>query len=30
MKKSDERFKRLLQELKAFREDTNRRFEAGR
>ena len=28
MKKSDERFERLLQELKAFREDTNRRFEA--
>jgi len=27
MKKSDERFERLLQELKAFREDTNRRFE---
>ncbi|PXF52211.1 MAG: hypothetical protein C4B56_06645 [Candidatus Methanophagaceae archaeon] len=29
MKKSDERFERLLQELKAFREDTNRRFEAA-
>jgi hypothetical protein len=28
MKKSDERFERLLQELRAFREDTNRRFEA--
>ena len=28
MTKSDERFERLLQELKAFREDTNRRFEA--
>jgi hypothetical protein len=29
MKKSDERFERLLQELRAFREDTNRRFEAA-
>ena len=29
MKKSDKRFERLLQELKAFREDTNRRFEAA-
>jgi len=29
MKKSDERFERLLQELKAFRKDTNRRFEAA-
>jgi len=28
MKKSDERFERLLRELRAFREDTNRRFEA--
>jgi hypothetical protein len=28
MKKSDDRFERLLQELRAFREDTNRRFEA--
>jgi hypothetical protein len=28
MKKSDERFEKLLQELRAFREDTNRRFEA--
>jgi hypothetical protein len=28
MKKSDERFESLLQELRAFREDTNRRFEA--
>jgi hypothetical protein len=28
MKKSDERFERLLQELRAFREDMNRRFEA--
>jgi len=28
MKNSDERFKSLLQELRAFREDTNRRFEA--
>ncbi|MBC8521523.1 MAG: hypothetical protein ISS94_01475 [Candidatus Syntrophoarchaeum sp.] len=28
MKKSDERFEQLLQELRAFREDTNRRFEA--
>jgi hypothetical protein len=27
MKKSDERFESLLQELRAFREDTNRRFE---
>jgi hypothetical protein len=27
MKKSDERFEKLLQELRAFREDTNRRFE---
>jgi hypothetical protein len=27
MKKSDERFERLLQELRAFREDTNRRFD---
>jgi hypothetical protein len=27
MKKSDERFERLLQELRAFREDSNRRFE---
>jgi hypothetical protein len=29
MKKSDERFERLLQELRAFREDTNQRFEAA-
>jgi hypothetical protein len=28
MKKSDERFESLLQELRAFRADTNRRFEA--
>ena len=28
MKKSDERFEQLLQELRAFRVDTNRRFEA--
>ena len=28
MKKSDERFERLLQELRAFRVGTNRRFEA--
>ena len=28
MKKSDERFEKLLLELRAFREDTNRRFEA--
>jgi len=28
MEKSDERFERLLQELRAFRVDTNRRFEA--
>ena len=28
MRKSDERFERVLQELRAFREDTNRRFEA--
>ena len=27
MKKSDERFESLLQELRAFREDTNRRFD---
>jgi len=27
MKKSDERFEKLLQELREFREDTNRRFE---
>jgi hypothetical protein len=27
MKKSDERFEKLLHELRAFREDTNRRFE---
>lgn len=30
MEKSDERFERLLQELRAFREDTNRRFEEMR
>ena len=30
MKKSDERFERLLRELRAFREDTNRRFEETR
>jgi hypothetical protein len=29
MEKSDERFERQLQELRAFREDTNRRFEAA-
>jgi hypothetical protein len=29
MEKSDERFERLLQELRDFREDTNRRFEAA-
>ncbi|MGB2841763.1 MAG: hypothetical protein WBC40_04715 [Halobacteriota archaeon] len=28
MKRSDERFEKLLQELRAFREDTDRRFEA--
>ena len=28
MKKSDERFESILQELRAFRKDTNRRFEA--
>ena len=28
MKKSDERFEKLLQELRAFREDTNRRLKA--
>ena len=30
MKKSDERFERLLRELREFREDTNRRFEEMR
>jgi len=30
MEKSDERFERQLQELRAFREDTNRRFEEMR
>ena len=30
MRKSDERFESLLQELRAFREDTNRRFEEMR
>ena len=30
MEKSDERFESLLQELRAFREDTNRRFEEMR